>query len=93
MLSPLDPKRHFTMLYLNVYSDMSLSKRHFGSRGGGRGKASKNKPKDTSFIITLINVTILGVFHTHAQKEYSKVLEMKSTHNFNILALLLFFLN
>ena len=34
----------------------------------------------------MTNVTILGVFRTHAQKEYVKVLEMKS----NILALLLF---
>ena len=38
----------------------------------------------------MTNVTILGVFHTHAQKEYSKVLEMKSTYILNILALLFF---
>ena len=31
---------------VNIYSDMSLSKGHLGSRGGG---GSKNKLKDTSF--------------------------------------------
>ena len=36
----------------------------------------------------MTNVTILGVFRTHAQKEYGKVLEMKSTYILNILALL-----
>ena len=36
------------------------------------------------------NVTILGVFRTHAQKECGKVLEMKSTYILNILALLFF---
>ena len=40
----------------------------------------------------MTNVTILGVFRTHAQKEYGKVLEMKSTYILTILALL-FFLN
>ena len=35
--------------------------------------------------------TILGVFHTHAQKEYVKVLEMKSTYILNVLELLFFF--
>ena len=38
----------------------------------------------------MTNVTILGVFCTHAQKEYGKALEMKSTPILNILALLLF---
>ena len=38
----------------------------------------------------MTNVTILGVFHTHAHKEYGKVWEMKSFSVFNILALLLF---
>ena len=37
------------------------------------GKASKNKLKDTSFIFLMTNVTILGVYRSHAQKEYSKV--------------------
>ena len=40
----------------------------------------------------MTNVTILGVFRTHAQKEYGNVLEIKSTYILNILALL-FFLN
>ena len=55
------------------------------------GEASKNKLNDTSFIFPMTNVTILGVFGTHAQKEYGKVWEMQSTHILNILALLLFF--
>ena len=38
----------------------------------------------------MTNVTILGVFRTHAQKEYGKVSEKKSTYILNILALLLF---
>ena len=74
---------------VNVYSDMSLSKGHLGSRGGVGG-ASKNKLKDTSFIFPMTNVTILGVFRTYAQKEYGKVWEMKSTPILNILAFLLF---
>ena len=36
------------------------------------------------------NVTILGLFRTHAQKDHGKVWEMKSIHILNILALLLF---
>ena len=75
------------VVHVNVYSDMSLSKGHLGSRGG---EASKNKLKDTSFIFPMTNVTILGVFRTHAQKEYGKVWEMKSTPILNIFALLLF---
>ena len=67
---------------VRVYSDMSLFK---GQLGSGEG-ASKNKLKETSFI----NVTILGVFRTHAQKEYGKVLESKNTPILNILALFLF---
>ena len=73
---------------VNVYSDMSLSKGHPGSRGGG--KPLKNKLKDTSFIFPNTNVTILGVFRTYAQKGYGKVLEMPSTYILNILALLFF---
>ena len=38
----------------------------------------------------MTNVTILSIFRTHAQKEYRKVLEMKGTYIFNILALLPF---
>ena len=73
---------------VNVYSDMSLSKGHLGSRGGGG--ASKDKLKDTNFIFPMTNVTLLGLFRTHAQKEYGKVWEMKSISILNILALLLF---
>ena len=62
---------------------------HLGSRGGGGG-ASKNKLKDTSFIFPMTNVIILGVFLTHAQKEYGKVWEVKSIPILIILALLLF---
>ena len=72
---------------VNAYRDMSLSNWYLGSRG----KASKNKLKDTcSFIFPMTNVTILGVFRTHAQKEYGKVWEMKSNPILNISALLLF---
>ena len=39
----------------------------------------------------MTNVTLLGVFRTHAQKEYGNVLEMKSTYILNIFALLFFF--
>ena len=38
----------------------------------------------------MTNVTILGVFRTHAQKNYGKVLEMKSAYIRDILALLFF---
>ena len=58
--------------------------------GGGGGTASKNKLKDISFIFPMTNDTILGVFRTHAQKEYGKVLEMKSTPFLNISALYFF---
>ena len=67
---------------------MSLSKGHILGLGV---KASKNKLKDTSFIFPMKNVTILGAFRTHAQKEYGKVLEMMSTYILNILALLFFY--
>ena len=54
------------------------------------GESILNKLKDTSFIFPMTNVTIVGIFRTHAQKEYGKVSEMKSTPILNILALLLF---
>ena len=38
----------------------------------------------------MTNVTILSIFHKHAQKEYRKVKKMKGTYIHNILALLLF---
>ena len=46
--------------------------------------------KDTCCISPMTNVTILGVFRTRAQKEYVKVLEMKSSYFLDILALLFF---
>ena len=70
---------------------MSLSKGHLGSRGGGGGgKASKNKLKDTSFIFPMTNIAILGVFPTHANRNSVMVLEMKRTYILFILALLFF---
>ena len=87
---PPRPKMPFTYV-VNVYSEMSLSKGHLGSRGGGGGGgASKNKRKDTSFIFPMTNVTLLGVFRTRAQKKYGKVWKMTSIPILNILALLLF---
>ena len=68
---------------INIYN---ICKGHFGSRGG----ASKNKLKDTNLIFLMTNDTILGVFRTHAQKEYGIVLEMKSTTILNILTLSFF---
>ena len=74
---------------------MPFGQRHFAIYVKGisdrGGKPSKNKLKDTSFIFPMTNFTIFGVFRTHAQKEYGKVLEMKSTYILNILALLFFF--
>ena len=72
---------------LNIYN---ISKAHFGSRG--RGEASKIKLKYTSSIFPMTNDTILGVLRMHVQKEYGKVLEMKSTYFLNIKHLYLFFL-
>ena len=39
----------------------------------------------------MTNVTILGVFRTHAQKEYGKVWDIKNIPILNILALFLFY--
>ena len=85
---PPRPKMPFGQRYvaINIYN---ICKGHFGSRGGG-GKAFKNKLKDTNFIFLMSNDAILGVFRTHAQKEYGNALEMKSIPIRNILALLLF---
>ena len=38
----------------------------------------------------MTKVTILGIFRTHAQKEYRKVLEMKGTDILIIIVLLFF---
>ena len=54
------------------------------------GKASKNRLKDASFIVSMTNVTILSIFRTHSQKEYRNFLEMKGTYILNILELLVF---
>ena len=67
--------------------NMSLPKGHLGSGG-----ASKNKLKDTIFIFPMTNVTLLGIFCAHAQKDYGKVWEMKIIPILNIIALLLFYL-
>ena len=71
MLPPPRPKMHFAQQHvaINIYN---ICKGHFGSRGGG---ASKNKLENTSFIFPMTNITILGVFRTHAQKEYGKGLQ------------------
>ena len=82
---PPRPKMPFTYV-VNVYSRCRCPK---GILGLG-GKASKNKLKGTGFIFPMKNVTLLGVFCTHAQKEYGKVWKMKSIPILNILALLFF---
>ena len=82
---PPRPKTPFThVVYLN--NDVHLSKWHLGSRGGG---ASKNKLKDTSFIFSMTNITILRKFRTHAQKEYCNVLGTKGIYILNTLVPLL----
>ena len=68
-----------------LYNNVQLSKGHLRSRG-----ASKNKLKGTSFIFSMTNITLLGVFRRHAQKEYCKVLETKGIYILNSLVLLLF---
>ena len=84
---PPRPKTPFThVVYL--YNGVQLSKGHLGSRGGGG--ASKNKLKDTSFIFSVTNITILSIFRTHAQKEYCKVLETKGIYILNNVVFLLF---
>ena len=40
--------------------------------------------KTTGFIFPMTNITILGVFRTHAQEEYGKVWEMKSTPTYSL---------
>ena len=81
---PPRPKTPFThVVYL--YNDVQLSKGHLGARG----EASKNKLKDTSFIFSMTNITLLSNFRTHAQKEYCKVLETKGIYILNNLVLLL----
>ena len=69
---PPRPKMPFRQRHvaINIYN---ICKGHFGSReGGGVGAAYKNKLKDTSFIFSMTNVTILSVFSMHVQREYGK---------------------
>ena len=71
--SPLDPRRPLHMLYIYIMT-FNCPQGILGLGEGG-GKASKNKRKDTIFIFSMTNITILSIFRTHAQKEYCKVLE------------------
>ena len=59
-------------------------------RADGRRRLffKKAGDKDTNYIFPMTNVTVLSVFRTHAQKEYRKVLKMKSTSILYILVLL-----
>ena len=82
---PLDPRHPLHMLYICI-ATFNCPK---GILGLGE-KASNNKLKDASFVFSMENVTILGIFRTHAQKEYRKVSKRKGTYILNILALLLF---
>ena len=83
--SPPDPRRPLHMLYIYIMT-FNCPK---GILGLG-GKASKYKLKDTSFIFSMTNITILSIFRTHAQKEYCNVLETKGIYILNNLVLLLF---
>ena len=67
-LSPLDPRRPLHILYIYIMT-FNCPK---GILGLG-GKASQNKLKDTSFIFSMTNITLLSMFRTHAQKKYCKV--------------------
>ena len=71
-------QRHFA---INIYN---ICKGHFGSRGGGVKHLKQTKRPQ----FHLSNDK--RVFRTHAQKEYGKVLEMRSTPILNVLAFLLF---
>ena len=82
---PPRPKMPFGQRHVAININ-NICKGHFGSRG----EASKSKLKDINFIFLMTYDTILGVFRTHAQKEYGNVFEIKSTPILNILALLLF---
>ena len=81
---PLDPRCPLHMLYICIMRFICPK----GILGQG-GKASKNKLKDTSFIFSMTNITILSIFRTHGQKEYCKVWETKGIYILNNLVLLL----
>ena len=57
---------------------------------GGNASTEKHKLKDANFNLPNDKHNILSIFCTHVQKEYHKLLELKSTSILNILALLLF---
>ena len=86
-LSAPRPKRPFAYV-VYVYSDMSLSKGHLGSGGGG-GEASKNTLKYT-FHLSSDKLHNFKYNRTHGQEGYCKVLEMNSSSILFSLALLLF---
>ena len=83
---PLDPRRPLHMLY-NYIMTFNCPKIILGLGGG---EASKNKLKDTSFIFSMTNITILSTFRTHAQKEYCNFLETKVVNILNNLVLFYF---
>ena len=53
--------------------------------------SSRGLAANEFLLLMCTKYTILGVFRTHAQKECSKVWEMKSADILNILAILFFF--
>ena len=83
---PLDPRRSLHMLYIYIMT-FNCPKGFWGLGGGG---GSKNNLKDDNFSFSKTNITISSIFRTHAQKEYSKVLETKGIYILNKLVLLLF---
>ena len=58
--SPPDPRRPLHMLYIYIMT-FKCPKDILGLGGGGGGGASKNKLKDTSFIFSMTNITILSI--------------------------------
>ena len=79
-LSPLDQRRPFHILY-NYIMTFNCPKGILGL--GGKHLKSQNKLKDTSFIFSMTNITILSIFRMHAQKECCKVLETKGIYILN----------
>ena len=75
MLLPPRPKMPFGQRHdaINIYN---ICIGHFGSKGGKHLKQIERH----QFHLSMTNVTIFGVFCTHAQKEYFKVLEIMSTY-------------
>ena len=75
MHAPLDPRwplgNDMSLLTFTTY----VKGIFFRGGGGGGGGAGGGKHLNTSFIFPMTNATILGLFRTHVQTEYSKVLE------------------